>query len=93
MYTDKDSNLISASIKFWFGQLLPEILSKKFKNICEEDPKDNDMDYNITPEKSYVTDYMYALHLDSNASSGNNCPICHTLCKDEEELSVLMKEV
>ena len=31
---------------------------------------------------------MYALHLDSNASSGNNRPICHTLCKDEEELSV-----
>ena len=46
------------------------------------------MDYNITPEKSYVTGHMYALCLDSNVSSGNNCPICHTLCNDEEELSV-----
>ena len=81
-------SLVSASIKFWFGHLLLEILSKRLKNICEEDQKDNDMDYNITPEKSYVTDHMYALCLDSKASSGNNCPICHTLCKDEEDLSV-----
>ena len=86
-------SLVSASFKFWFGHLLPEILSKRLKNICEEDPKDNDMDYNITPEKLYVTVHMYVLHLDSSASPGNNCPICHTLCKDEEGLSVLMKEV
>ena len=36
---------------------------------------------------SETKDHMYALCLDSNTSSGNNCPICHTLCKDEDELS------
>ena len=41
--------------------------------------------------RNCVTDQMYALYLDCNASSGNSCPICHTLCKDEEELSVFNK--
>ena len=56
-------SLVSASIKFLFGHPLPEILSKRLKNIYEEDPKGNDMDYNITPEKSYVTDHMYGFVL------------------------------
>ena len=33
------------------------------------------------------TDYMYATLLDSNTSSGNNCPICHTFCEYEKDIS------
>ena len=71
-----------------FASFVHEVKNIRLKNICEQDPKHNDMDYSITPEKLYITDHTYALSLDSNASSGNNCPICHALCKDEEELSV-----
>ena len=34
---------------------------------------------------------MYAMCVDSSSSSGNNCPICHKLCKEVEELSTFNK--
>ena len=33
------------------------------------------------------TDHLYAALLDSNTSSGNNCPICHALCVHEKDIS------
>ena len=29
---------------------------------------------------------MYASCLESNNLSGSNCPICHAICKDEDEV-------
>ena len=64
--------------------LLPEILSKRLCGDTAEDAVVNDeMECSVSEKK----DCMYALCLDSNTSSGNNCPICHTLCKDKNELS------
>ena len=31
-------------------------------------------------------DHCYASVLNSNTSSGNNCPICHALCENEEDI-------
>ena len=69
--------LVNTSTKFWYEHLLPEIIEKK---LCVESTK---------PKKdiSKNQDHGYALCSDGDNLSASNCPICHVVCKDEEEVS------
>ena len=68
-------SLVESSIKFWYEHLLPEMIENKLSR-----------DTNVRNEKviSKNEDHMYALCSDGNNLSGSNCPICHTICKNEE---------
>ena len=68
--------LVDTSIKFWYQHLLPEIIEKK---LCREG----------TEQKKNVwtnEDHGYALCSGSSNLFGSNCPICHVVCKDEEDV-------
>ena len=75
--------LVKASVKFWYQHLLPEIIEKKiFTQMKQESVSTHDK-----KGSSIKGDHMYALSSDGNNASDSNCPICHTLCKDEEEVT------
>ena len=73
--------LLSAAMKFWFRYLLPEILSKRVSDKLES--RGN---YNVESD-AHMKDHTYASCLDKSSSSGNNCPVCHTLCKEVDEIN------
>ena len=77
-------SLVSASVKFWFGHLLTKVLTR---TLCHESEASTVNYSKGECDVSRPHDHMYAMCVDSNSSSGNNCPICHKLCKDVEELS------
>ena len=66
--------LVNTSKQFWYEKLLPEIIEKKIlresRNREQDIPKNND--------------HGYAFGVDGGNSSGNNCPLCHVVCKNEE---------
>ena len=73
--------LLSAAMKFWFGHLLPQILSKRLS-----DKLGSRGNYNVESD-AHTKDHTYASCLDKSSSSGNNCPVCHTLCKEVDEIN------
>ena len=80
--------LVRAGEKFWYEHLLHEMIVKKLKGdeidfAVESQNGVADMEGN----RKENSDHMYATQLDSNTSSGNNCPICHTLCQYEKDIS------
>ena len=80
--------LANAVKKFWYEHLLHEMIVKRLKGdgldcSLESENIATDMEANVKDH----TDHIYAALLDSNTSSGNNCPICHTLCEHEKDIS------
>ena len=67
--------LVHASMRFWYGHLLPEIVGKK---LYVDVTKRNE----IIISKN--EDHTYGLCSEGNNLSGINYPVCHTICKDEE---------
>ena len=56
------------------------------KRLCCDTAEDTAVNDEMECSVFETKDHMYALCMDNNTSSGNNCPICYTLCKDEDEL-------
>ena len=69
--------LVETSKQFWYEKLLPEIIEKKI--LRESSNREQDIPKN--------NDHGYAFGVDSGNSSGNNCPLCHVVCKNEEEVN------
>ena len=68
--------LVDTSMKFWYQHLLPEIIEKK---LCREGTEQKE---NVLTNE----DHGYALCSGSSNLFGSNCPICHVVCKDEEDV-------
>ena len=79
--------LTNAAEKFWYEHLLREIVVKwledEVSDAVESQKVPSDKQANVMEQ----TDHLYAALLDSNTSSGNNCPICHALCVHEKDIS------
>ena len=80
--------LANAVEKFWYKHFGHEMIVKRLKGdgldcTLESENIEDAMEGNVKEQ----TDYMYATLLDSNTSSGNNCPICHTFCEYEKDIS------
>ena len=74
--------LVHSSMKFWYGHLLPEIIGKKlYLGMTKRNEK-------ITSNNE---DHTYGLCSEGNNLSGSNCPVCHTICKDEEEVNTFIE--
>ena len=80
--------LVQAAEKFWYEHLFREMISKQLEgdgvdSVVESQNVADDIQEN----RKENTDHLYATVLDSNTSSGNNCPICHRLCEYEKDIS------
>ena len=77
--------LCESGEKFWFGHLLPEIVYPKLEEETER--LGHSMNKANVDSVKENTDHLYAMQLDSNLSSGYNCPVCHRLCVDEKDIT------
>lgn len=82
-------SLTKAAEKFWFNHLLKAMIVKE--KVDEQTNGTVEMDISEATKanntKEVIGDHCYASFLDSNTRSGNNCPVCHTLCRSEQDIS------
>ena len=79
-------SLVKAGEQFWYEHLLREMVLKQMDNKEMECNIDTNESKHNLEKPAENNDHCYALVLDSNTSSGNNCPICHALCENEKDI-------
>ena len=66
--------------------VLKEMFSEQVE--CEIDTIKSNCD---SEKQATNNDHCYASVLNSNTSSGNNCPICHIVCGNEEDIKTFVQ--
>ena len=84
-------SIVNAAEKFWYEHLLREMVLKEMVSgqvECEIDTIKSNCD---SEKQATNNDHCYASVLNSNTSSGNNCPICHVVCGNEEDIKTFVQ--
>ena len=79
--------LVASSTGCWFKYILPEILCGRLKNQLQEiqvlDDVPNSAGIVLDP---HVLDHMYSLNSASGFNNASTCPLCHSMCKEQENV-------
>ena len=88
--------LVNACTTFWFKYTLVEMLSERLKGVNSETQVVENRHANMIDHVYHMpinhvvsnvqADHVYTLSVSVNSLAQYNCPICHSICKDENEV-------
>ena len=87
--------LLAGSTECWFEYILPELVSGRLKGQLQATQVLGEVQNHNSTNESFVLDHMSSLSIDASNPTGFNstttCPICHTVCKEQENVKKFME--